>query len=366
MFRARAHTSAGDVESRVAANSVAQQQQQDRTPTAADAGGGAVSSSPLPSPTVLAALPPRSAAERERAASSAGARPRAAVSSKCEPRGLTPCKAHFLSGFCELSGACPYLHDEEAHHNLIRSPAYDTYPATRARSTSAPAGHGPTARRNVVTTRVLPVFMWTEPSDAEAAPLDEEDDERRCLICFEQFDTRKPVTALPCIHKFHAACVFPWVKKQGTCPKCFESIVPATSGPSPPQIQACSSNRTSASLDCERATNGRWMHSRTRQQSRMPFTQPTPAVLAAEVLFGPRIGGVAWVPDTAAPACMLCRAGWSLFRRKHHCRSCGMIACSTCTTKEPVKGYRFKQLCCVNCSYNHKIRDIVVPPWNAK
>ena len=37
-----------------------------------------------------------------------------------------------------------------------------------------------------------------------------------------------------------------------------------------------------------------------------------------------------WVSDDLAPACMKCSAKFSLTRRRHHCRACGKIFCSTC------------------------------------
>lgn len=39
-----------------------------------------------------------------------------------------------------------------------------------------------------------------------------------------------------------------------------------------------------------------------------------------------------WVPDNAVTNCALCKDPFSLIRRKHHCRNCGQIYCSNCTT----------------------------------
>jgi hypothetical protein len=45
-----------------------------------------------------------------------------------------------------------------------------------------------------------------------------------------------------------------------------------------------------------------------------------------------RLGSVApeWVSDDLAPACMKCAAKFSITRRRHHCRACGKVFCSTC------------------------------------
>lgn len=41
---------------------------------------------------------------------------------------------------------------------------------------------------------------------------------------------------------------------------------------------------------------------------------------------------VTWIPDERVSACFNCGRTFSLFRRKHHCRSCGRIFCDTCST----------------------------------
>ncbi|KAG8508639.1 Lateral signaling target protein 2 [Galemys pyrenaicus] len=39
-----------------------------------------------------------------------------------------------------------------------------------------------------------------------------------------------------------------------------------------------------------------------------------------------------WVPDEACGFCTACRAPFTVIRRKHHCRSCGKIFCSRCSS----------------------------------
>jgi hypothetical protein len=45
-----------------------------------------------------------------------------------------------------------------------------------------------------------------------------------------------------------------------------------------------------------------------------------------------RLGSVApeWVSDDQAPICMKCSAKFSMTRRRHHCRACGKVFCSSC------------------------------------
>eukprot|EP00013_Stygamoeba_regulata_P025271 CAMPEP_0177650528 /NCGR_PEP_ID=MMETSP0447-20121125/11992_1 /TAXON_ID=0 /ORGANISM="Stygamoeba regulata, Strain BSH-02190019" /LENGTH=93 /DNA_ID=CAMNT_0019153407 /DNA_START=412 /DNA_END=693 /DNA_ORIENTATION=+ len=41
----------------------------------------------------------------------------------------------------------------------------------------------------------------------------------------------------------------------------------------------------------------------------------------------------AWVPDSNAAACKCCDAAFSLTTRRHHCRNCGEVVCSSCSQK---------------------------------
>jgi len=59
-----------------------------------------------------------------------------------------------------------------------------------------------------------------------------------------------------------------------------------------------------------------------------------------------------WVPNSAAASCSGCRAGFSMTRRRHHCRSCGMLFCSSCVP--PVLSRSLPHL-----SYNEAVRVCV-------
>ncbi|KAM7501872.1 hypothetical protein LguiB_000776 [Lonicera macranthoides] len=46
------------------------------------------------------------------------------------------------------------------------------------------------------------------------------DDELTCSICLEQAKRGELIRSLPCLHQFHANCIDPWLRQQGTCPVC--------------------------------------------------------------------------------------------------------------------------------------------------
>ncbi|CAL9246272.1 unnamed protein product [Arabidopsis halleri] len=46
------------------------------------------------------------------------------------------------------------------------------------------------------------------------------EDELTCSVCLEQVTVGEVVRTLPCLHQFHAGCIDPWLRQQGTCPVC--------------------------------------------------------------------------------------------------------------------------------------------------
>lgn len=46
------------------------------------------------------------------------------------------------------------------------------------------------------------------------------EDELTCSICLEQVNRGELIRSLPCLHQFHANCIDPWLRQQGTCPVC--------------------------------------------------------------------------------------------------------------------------------------------------
>ncbi|CAM9725525.1 unnamed protein product, partial [Ectocarpus sp. 12 AP-2014] len=51
-----------------------------------------------------------------------------------------------------------------------------------------------------------------------------------------------------------------------------------------------------------------------------------------------------WVPDDMAPNCCVCKAEFTVYRRRHHCRTCGRVTCDDCSSKR-IRGDRTCLLC---------------------
>lgn len=71
----------------------------------------------------------------------------------------------------------------------------------------------------------------TNPTNNDTNP---SDNSLSCSICTEDFTSGDPVRVLPCNHKFHPACVDPWLLDvSGTCPLCRVDLRPPGSGSNP-------------------------------------------------------------------------------------------------------------------------------------
>ena len=59
-----------------------------------------------------------------------------------------------------------------------------------------------------------------------------------------------------------------------------------------------------------------------------------------------------WMPNEQSDQCMICEKTFSVFRRKHHCRSCGALVCSKCSPdKQYVHGYKDQKVrVCQRCA----------------
>nr|XP_043617930.1 E3 ubiquitin-protein ligase SDIR1 isoform X2 [Erigeron canadensis] len=52
------------------------------------------------------------------------------------------------------------------------------------------------------------------------ASLKSSEDDLTCSVCLETVNVGELVRSLPCLHQFHAECIDPWLRQQGTCPVC--------------------------------------------------------------------------------------------------------------------------------------------------
>lgn len=69
---------------------------------------------------------------------------------------------------------------------------------------------------------------------------------------------------------------------------------------------------------------------------------------------------VEFEPDSSVDRCRCCRVRFGLFRRKHHCRKCGLVVCASCSkTRFKLSGRDRKPVrICVNCTVEFKQPNI--------
>ncbi|XP_005107726.1 uncharacterized protein LOC101855213 isoform X2 [Aplysia californica] len=81
-------------------------------------------------------------------------------------------------------------------------------------------------------------------------------------------------------------------------------------------------------------------------------SEASQAALSASMVHSD-IGSVApfWIPDAEAPACMLCQAKFTMWKRRHHCRACGKVLCATCCSQKAFLPYMENKEArvCVEC-----------------
>lgn len=58
------------------------------------------------------------------------------------------------------------------------------------------------------------------PSIADADAADKAGPDDLCPVCFDTFSPGDQLAVLPCSHRYHMACVRPWLAKATTCPAC--------------------------------------------------------------------------------------------------------------------------------------------------
>merc|ERR1719237_85987 len=72
-----------------------------------------------------------------------------------------------------------------------------------------------------------------------------------------------------------------------------------------------------------------------------------------------------WVPDEEAPACMGCQDLFTLFKRRHHCRNCGLVYCNRCSGHSvplPQFGMERPVRVCNRCYVLHQFPEDLLSP----
>ncbi|KAI8539987.1 hypothetical protein RHMOL_Rhmol09G0225600 [Rhododendron molle] len=101
--------------------------------------------------------------------------------------------------------AVPSMSDEEI--NSLPVHKYKVIGAQSGSSTMQQASSSVTAEKKQDTANVVGNTKASE-------------DELTCSVCLEQVTVGELVRSLPCLHQFHANCIDPWLRQQGTCPVC--------------------------------------------------------------------------------------------------------------------------------------------------
>ncbi|KAB8338825.1 hypothetical protein FH972_021769 [Carpinus fangiana] len=99
-----------------------------------------------------------------------------------------------------------------------------TASAAETKDATAPGTAETTTSRDATASAVPAATPVPVTADAGA----DQDNNATCSICTEDFEKGQDIRVLPCDHKFHPACVDPWLLDvSGTCPLCRVDLRPA-------------------------------------------------------------------------------------------------------------------------------------------
>lgn len=125
-------------------------------------------------------------------------------------------------------------------------------------------------------------------------------------------------------------------------------------------LSLCDRCRRGVCMNC--AVNGGLHHNTThgtafctsceesRRRERMALSQSLPMLDKS-----------AWEPDSSREGCKQCARNFSLFNRRHHCRACGGLYCSTCLTEELLSDGKTHHVC-GSCMQAASTRSAPPPP----
>jgi hypothetical protein len=121
----------------------------------------------------------------------------------------------------------------------------------------------------------LSAETFTKKDDVTDHEEEEENQECSCAICIDDFEDGDKLRVLPCGHRFHDDCLFPWLtKRDATCPLCkfdvldhFNSVAAAKEPPEEASNLEEQHPRRGLSAIWDAARQGRWMPQRINSRA---------------------------------------------------------------------------------------------------
>uniref|UniRef100_A0A182XFE8 FYVE-type domain-containing protein n=1 Tax=Anopheles quadriannulatus TaxID=34691 RepID=A0A182XFE8_ANOQN len=100
-------------------------------------------------------------------------------------------------------------------------------------------------------------------------------------------------------------------------------------------LSSTSSDDFGTSIEARTASHAAEEEAASRIAIADPIQSPIAAPLPVVPLLSPaqaQLGKIQpfWVPDNSTKFCMQCNQKFSVIKRRHHCRACGQVLCSTC------------------------------------